>query len=149
MKRPRNVEARAAWLPLTLAACAAGAQVDDVPLPPRLDPEPAAAPGRSDEPVRAPDRTRLAPPAEARDAARDEIVVLGETQWRLPDLGSDWRAEQQAQEDAARIQASFLPLYDPGAPATRSDVFLLDREAHRRHGVIELFRIRFGRRARD
>ena len=130
---------------LLLAACAARAQDDDVPLPPRIDATetPPAAPAR--RPVRA----RLAPLPEDRPV-QDEIVVVGESEWRLPDLGSDWRAQQEAERAAAaRIRVTFLPLYDPEAPAATSDLFLVNREAQRRHGVVELFRVRFGRRGRD
>jgi hypothetical protein len=129
-----------------LAAAGAAAQNDDVPLPPRVvaDPAAAAAPLR----IRVPDRARLAPLPEERGATTDEIVVIGGAQWRLPDLGSAWREDQEAADDAARIQTAFLPLYDPENPPQRSDLFVLNRE-QQRVGYIELFRIRFGRRPRD
>jgi hypothetical protein len=140
----RNANACAAAV-ITLAAGTASGQNDDVPLPPRIDAEPSAA----ESSMRAPVRTRLAPLPDDRPM-QDEIVVIGRSQFRLPDLGSSWRAEQEAaREAAARIRVTFLPLYDPEAEPLANDLFLVNREAQRRHGVIELFRLRFGRRGRD
>jgi hypothetical protein len=123
-------------------------QNDDVPLPPRIDApaaRPAAGPSTS---IRAPDRARLAPLPEERRATTDEIIVIGGSQWRLPDLGSAWRAEQDEARSGARIQATLLPLYEAENPPTRNDTFLLNREVQR-IGYIELFRIRFGRGSRQ
>jgi hypothetical protein len=133
---------------LLVANAAAVAQNDDVPLPPRVDapaPRPAPAPPSS---IRAPDRARLAPLPQERRPATDEIVVIAGSQWRLPDLGSAWRAESEEERSAARIQTTLLPLYDPENPTTRNDTFLLNREVER-IGYIELFRVRFGRRSRN
>ncbi len=49
--------------------------------------------------------------------------------------------------NAGRFSATALPLYDPAEPPLQSDAFT-NRE-RRRHGYIDLFRLRFGRRARD
>jgi hypothetical protein len=134
---------------LLALAPSAESQQSDVPLPPRLDTPARPQPGApSTAPVRVPDGARLAPLPEER-AATEEIVVLGQSEWRLPDLGSSWRAEQEAEEAREGIRATFLPLYDPDNPPTRSDTFLLDREAQQRLGFIELFRVRFGRRSTD
>jgi hypothetical protein len=146
LKIRRSAEGSATLVVLMLAAGNAAAQNDDVPLPPRIDQAPAAPERR---PARPPERTRLAPLPEDR-AAQDEIVVIGQTEFRLPDLGSAWRAEQEAeQRAAARIRVTLLPVYDPEAQAVANDLFLINRETHRRHGVIELFRVRFGRRGRE
>ena len=134
-----------AWA-LVLVASLALAQNDDVPLPPRVD-APAARPAAPPS-IRPPDRARLAPLPEERLAAADEIVVIGGLQWRLPDLGSAWRADREEENSAARIQATLLPLYDVEKPLTHNDTFLLNREI-KRMGYIELFRVRFGRRSRD
>jgi hypothetical protein len=141
-----RVEISAVPAVLLLAGLGAAAQ-DDVPLPPRIDEPPAAnAPVPR---VRPPERTRLAALPQDR-LAQDEVIVVGQTEFRLPDLGSSWRTEQEAEQAAAaRIRVAFLPLYDPETRAAASDVFLTNRETYRRHGVIELFRVRFGRRARD
>jgi hypothetical protein len=84
-----------------------------------------------------------------RGSAPDEIVVIGSAEWRLPDLGSAWRAERDAEERAARLRRSVLPLYDPDKPPPAwFDTFLLNREAQR-IGYIELFRVRIGGRSDD
>ena len=133
---------------LSVFAPGAGAQENDVLPPPRLD-APANARVRSQPaaPTRVPDGARLAPLPEER-APTEEIIVLGENEWRLPDLGSSWRAEREAEESPDGIQTTFLPLYDPENPPARSDIFLLNREAQRL-GFVEIFRLRFGRRSTD
>lgn len=102
----------------------------------------AAAP--STPSLRPPTAARLAPLPEQRRDAPDEIIVTGQG-WRLPDLGSRWRAEQQQDERERRLHAVLLPLYDPNRPPMHADGFWLNREAQR-HGYIELFRFRFGRK---
>jgi hypothetical protein len=143
-----------------VAAGPAAAQRDDVPLPPRLDREPAPAatpqqPTASPLPPeiagalananRPPNSATLAPLPAERTETPDEIIVIG-TGWRLPDLGSAWRAKQQEKDGIGRFSAKFLPYYDPDNPPPRLESPLLAPEA-RRVGYIELFRMRFGRRA--
>jgi hypothetical protein len=146
-----------AWL--TAFALTAGAQAGDVPRAPRILPVPGApapdAAATSPAPVpthlprvtRPPNAARLAPLPTERGDAPDEIVVIGEG-WRLPDLGSEWRARQREQALRARFNATALPLYDPNDPPYRSERSLSSPE-ERRHGYIELFRLRFGRRSTD
>jgi hypothetical protein len=107
-----------------------------------------APPSALDTFVRPPNAARLAPlPEERRNALGiDEIVVLG-GDWRLPDLGSRWRARQQAAEEAGVPHLTLLPLYDPERPTTFNNSFLLNREFER-VGYIDLFRFRFGKRAK-
>ncbi len=136
------------------------AQDAAVPPPPRIIPSerlPVASPPRAQEPAplppvpaigvaRPPNAARLAPLPEERDAS-DEIVVIGKG-WRLPDLGSRWRQQQEeaASEDGPHV--TFLPLYDPDRQMPRNDTFWLSREAQRQ-GYIELFRLNFGRRSSE
>jgi hypothetical protein len=97
--------------------------------------------------VRPPNAARLAPLPEERADAPEEIIVIGQG-WRLPDLGSEWRQRQkEAEQDVGRFSATILPLYDPAAPPLHTDAFSAPEQ--RRHGYIELFRLRFGRRQRD
>jgi hypothetical protein len=96
--------------------------------------------------VRPPNAARLAPLPEERRDAPDEIIVIGQG-WRLPDLGSEWRERQkEAAKDVGRFSATALPLYDPAEPPVHGEVFSSPEQ--RRHGYIELFRLRFGRRQR-
>jgi len=110
--------------------------------PPATAPSaPSAAPGLSIA-RRPPNAARLAPLPEERKDEPEEIVVIGRG-WRLPDLGSEWRARQQEQATSGRFSATALPLYDPGRPPPHEAAFLSPEQ--QRHGYIELFRLRFGR----
>jgi hypothetical protein len=144
MRHARARVERLAWLCLA-AATGAGAQVgDDVPRAPRLGAADVAGSAPvSTTSLRPPSASRLAPLPTDRPASPDEIVVIGQG-WRLPDLGSAWRARQQEAEREHRLHAVFLPLYDPNRPPLRADTFWQSRE-EQRHGSIELFRLRFGR----
>jgi hypothetical protein len=147
---------------LAAACCVATvAQAPDAPRAPRIigtpspaprAPEPASEPGPGATPVaslvrsaRPPNAARLAPLPEQRGDEPDEIVVIGQA-WRLPDLGSEWRARQQEAAREGRLNAVALPLYDPSKPPLHSEYF--QSREQRRHGYIELFRLRFGQGAR-
>jgi hypothetical protein len=168
-RRASNRAVVLATVMLGAMAAPADAQRADVPLPPRLDrptvptiptglvtnepsseedllPPPPTAPGSL---VRPPNAARLAPLPEQRRADSDieEIVVIGGN-WRLPDLGSAWRARQEAAELGDGPHLTILPLYDPEHPTTFNSPFLLNREMTR-IGYIDLFRVRFGRRSSD
>ena len=93
---------------------------------------------------RPPNAARLAPLPSERNDGTEEIVVVGQG-WRLPDLGSEWRARQQEAESTGRFTATLLPLFDPAKPPVSTDFFTTGEQ--RRHGTIELFRFRFGRRS--
>jgi len=146
------------------------AQLKDVPLPPRLDPAPtvftispkdlsdkpkdpstltAAQLAATAAPARPPNAAVLAPRTEGRGntTSIDEIVVIG-TSSHLPDLGSRWRARQQAAEEDSQGNAhlTVLPLYDPEHPTT-FDSQLAPPEMQRM-GYIDLFRVRFGHRTK-
>jgi hypothetical protein len=95
---------------------------------------------------RPPSAARLAPLPEERGEI-EEILIVGKG-WRLPDLGSEWRLRQAAAARGDRFTATALPLYDPNRPPQRADSFFASRE-QQRHGYIEIFRLRFGRRSRD
>jgi hypothetical protein len=141
------------------------AQNTDPLRPPRiLDPtaarEPTPAPAIPPEQLRVtlpsigaarrpPNAARLAPLPEDRksDDGPEEIIVIGQG-WRLPDLGSTWRLKQKETANEGRFSATVLPLYDPDKPPLHSDAFTTSPE-QRRHGYIELFRLRFGRRTTD
>lgn len=118
---------------LALAAATAAGQDNDLTLPPRIDEGPRS--------------TALAAPSAERSDSLDEIIVVGGTEWRLPDLGSEWRARAAAEQETQRIDVSFLPLYDPERDPIDYDPFRINREIQR-VGFIELFRVEFGDRAK-
>lgn len=120
------------------AAPAPSAPAATTPLP--LAPEPVFTVRRP------PNAARLAPLPEERSDAPEEIIVIGQG-WRLPDLGSEWRERQKEAANDGRFSATVLPLYDPAEPPLRNDTFATSEQ--RRHGYIELFRLRFGRRSSD
>jgi hypothetical protein len=143
-----------------------GAQNAEPPRAPRIIDPPvprATAPAADVEPAdlrvslpaveaarRPPNAARLAPLPEDRarpDDGTEEIIVIGQG-WRLPDLGSEWRARQKETANEGRFSATVLPLYDPAEPPLHSQAFTTSAE-ERRHGYIELFRLRFGRRSTD
>jgi len=161
--------AAAACAALLCDAPRAIAQSSDVPPPPRLDRAPLVftitpkdledvrpAPSKltasqlvsAEAPARPPNAARLAP-FEGHSEAIEEIVVLGGN-WRLPDLGSRWRANQQAAEDDAkgRAHVTFIPLYDPEHPSPTLNSLNIPPELARM-GYIDLFRVRFGRHAKS
>ena len=121
---------RSLVVPLCLF-CAAVIGQEDLSLPPRLDGAPFEA--------------RLAPAAAEREDSLEEIIVVSENEWRLPDLGSTWRLRQAAEQQLSRFETRFLPLYDAENPGPTLDLFPANREISR-IGFIELFRVRFGRR---
>lgn len=132
MLRYRRFVRFAHGLAAMLLACDARAQNEDLVLPPRLDDEPYSA--------------RLAQQPEDRRSSLEEVIVVGENEWRLPDLGDTWRKRQEDKQEPARIQANFLPMYDPeDSRQRRDDLFMINNEL-RRVGFVELFKIRFGKR---
>jgi hypothetical protein len=142
------------------AAFALAAQSADPPRAPRIldaPVPPARAPAVEPDQLRVtlpstggvrrpPNAARLAPLPEERNEEPEEIIVIGQG-WRLPDLGSEWRARQKEAENIGRFSATVLPFYDPAEPPLHSDFFTSAEQ--RRHGYIELFRLRFGRRSSD
>jgi hypothetical protein len=159
MRPPADFAARLVALLATALATFAAAQDDSVPPPPRLDRAPApvltapAAPVPGAKPLptvgialRPPNAATLAPLPEDRAGEPEEIVVVGKG-WRLPDLGSEWRKRQEEAKDTGRFHVTLLPLYDPSRPPVHDDVLLASPESQRQ-GYIELFRMRFGRKAR-
>jgi len=150
MRRAADSARTAVALLLAALASPVAAQTPEVPRAPRIigapapvAPSPAAIPPPGISIVmRPPTAARLAPLPEDRDSGPEEIIVIGRG-WRLPDLGSEWRARQEEAARSDRLNATILPLYDPDKPVARDTTFLSPEQ--RRHGNIELFRLRFGR----
>jgi hypothetical protein len=110
---------------------------EDLALPPRIIEEEIR---QTPAPIEA--------PVQSDSSAMEEIVVISDQNpWRLPDLGSSWRAQQEElQQDAGRISVDLAPLWDPDAEElpTRNPFDVTD--GIRRVGFLEIFRVRFGRR---
>ena len=116
---------------LAFAALTAHGQ-EDLVRPPRIDETPGAV--------------RLAAPAPRRRPPLEEVIVTSESEWRLPDLGSEWRMREADEPTNGRMAVAFLPLYDPERPQADFDPLRINRELQQ-VGFLELFRVSFGRRA--
>jgi hypothetical protein len=89
-------------------------------------------------------------PADRGEEPVDEIVVTGTEPWRfLPDLGSDWRAQRDAELARRRYVFSVLPrdVTTPLRP-NYDDPFLINRDGLP-SAEINFLRWRFGRRDND
>ena len=140
-RRP-NCAAVVAVAALSVCCVHAAAQ-EDLTRPPRITAEPpapqaAAAVANDDD----------SPTSEATPATEiEEIVVISDQNpWRLPDLGSAWRAENAEDQASGRIRAELFPLWNPETEevSTRNPFAVTDDFS--RVGFIELFRVRFGGR---
>ena len=153
----------AAAAALLAAACFASAALaqrgndvprfEEAPMPPRFEDLTPAEQARANEPPAAgnPNRARLAALPEDRAEAVDEIVVTGEDPWRqLPDLGSAWRAKEEAEIARRRYVFAIFPRDGDGTPPEPmlADPFLVNRDGLP-SGEINIVRFRFGRRDRD
>jgi hypothetical protein len=140
--------AAAACLPL--AAFAQRATVppfEDAPMPPRIDEVTPNERARSSDAAGAdnPNRARLAPLPEDRV---DEVIVTGEQPWRnLPDLGSAWRAQEEAELERRRYVFSLFRRDETQPAPLREAPFLVNRDGLP-SAEPNIFRFRFGRRDR-
>ncbi len=85
------------------------------------------------------------PVSSDQEEVLEEIIVVRKSEWRLPDLGSSWRAGQEAREKQGRTGWELLPRYDLEQADRHRDLSLLGKE-EQRVGFIQLFRFSFGRR---
>lgn len=107
----------------------------ELTLPPRLESSNPGTRSRIDESA-----------AAVSEDDIEEVIVVREQPWRLPDLGSEWRANEADRGDSGdRIEVKLLPLFDPETLPPERNLFLVNSEM-RRVGYIEIFRLRFGRR---
>jgi len=103
----------------------------DLTLPPRIESSPAEA--------------RLEPPPEEREDMLEAVVTGGQTDFRLPDLGTSLRDEDEDRDPNQRIHATFLYLYDPDNVDPAEEVFPTIEDL-RRVGFLRVIELRFGRR---
>ncbi len=95
-----------------------------------------------------PRSARLTPQENGDERVLEEVIVINESEWRLPDLGSEWRRQQAELGPQGRIHVSFFPLFDPESADPFATIYPGDKEMGRT-GFIEIFRVRFGGRSRD
>jgi len=131
MARISRVLPLACLVAAVAAAQTDGSNEDELTLPPEI----TAAPGE----------VLFEAPPEEREEALEAVVTRGQDEWRLPDLGSAMRAEQEARDPNERIDATFLYLYDPENQDPTEELFPDDSNP-RTVGWIELFEVRFGKR---
>jgi hypothetical protein len=105
----------------------------DLTLPPRVEPSPADA--------------RLEPAPQEREDMLEAVVTGGQTDFRLPDLGTSFREEEEVDPND-RIDVTFLYLYDPDNIDPAEEVFPTIEDL-RRVGFLRVFELRFGRRSRE
>lgn len=108
----------------------------DLTLPPRIGADPS------------PGQARLEPPAEEREDMLEAVVTGGQTDFRLPDLGTSFRQRQEERETDQRIEVQFLNLYDPDNRDPAEEAFP-SLEEKLGIGMLRVFRLEFGKRNRD
>ncbi|MDX1561734.1 MAG: hypothetical protein R3305_02350 [Gammaproteobacteria bacterium] len=91
-----------------------------------------------------PGDARLEPPPREREDVLEAVIVRGQDEFRIPDLGTTLRDEED-DDPNARIKVNWLPLYDPENQDPTLAIFEQDTEL-RRIGWIKLFDLRFGGR---
>lgn len=128
-----------------------------VPGPAQEPAEPQAAEAAADSeltlpPVIAsqPGQTRLEPPAEDREDVLEAVVTEGQSEWRLPDLGTSLREEEPALAPDQRMSVRFIPLYDPEDEENDPLLDLApEPDVMRNVRFIEFIELRFGKRRPD
>jgi hypothetical protein len=131
----------AAWLTWIAAVTCASAQ-ENAPDP---DPDLIQPPTIEGEP--APGAPRLEPADEDREDMLEAVVKGGQTDFRLPDLGTSFREEEQ-EDPNDRIDMKFLYLYDPDNQDPAEAIFPTIEDL-RRVGFLHIFEMRFGHRSRE
>lgn len=116
---------------LIAAAAIAQPEENELTLPPEISSEPG--------------EVSFEPPPEDREDLLEAVVTSGQNDWRLPDLGSAMREEQEARDPNERIDVSFLYLYDPENQDPTEELFPDDSNP-RTVGFIRVFELRFGTR---
>ena len=96
----------------------------------------------------APGDVRLEPAPEDREGEGIDVLVTGgETDWRLPDLGTTLRREEERELDQ-RMEFVLAPYYDP-----EKQVEMLEPvpvvDVMRDLGFLRIFEVGFGRRSRQ
>lgn len=103
----------------------------DLTLPPRLESE--IQPGNA----------QLEPPDEEREDMLEAVVRRGQNEFRLPDLGTSFRDDEDERDPNARMEVRFLNLYDPDNIDPAEEAFP-SLEEKLGVGMLRVFRIGFG-----
>jgi hypothetical protein len=119
---------------LVAASALAQPEESELTLPPEISSEPG--------------EVSFEPPPADRENLVEAVVTSGQTDWRLPDLGSAMREEQDARDPNERIDVSFLYLYDPENEDPTEELFPDDSNP-RTVGFIRVFELRFGTRSEE
>jgi len=116
---------------LVASIAAAQTEDDELTLPPEITSEPG--------------EVRFEPPPEEREDVLEAVVTGGQTDWRLPDLGSAMRAEQEKRDPSERIDVTFLGLYDPENQDPTEELFPDDSNP-RSVGFLQIFEVTIGKK---
>jgi len=97
-----------------------------------------------------PGDARLEPPPDDREGVLEAVVTGGQTDWRLPDLGTELRKKREEEErnQDQRIEVQFLGLFDPENQDPTEALFPGIEDLHN-VGFLEIFRLRFGGHPRE
>ena len=88
----------------------------------------------------------LEPPAEDREDVLEAVVTGGQTDFRLPDLGTSFRNDDDdKREPGQRIEVTFLNLYDPENQDPAEEAFP-SLEERLGVGMLRIFRVGIGSR---
>ena len=115
------------------AATQAEAPATDLTQPPQYS---GAAPGDAN----------LEPPQEEREDMLEAVVTGGQTDFRLPDLGTSLRDDEDEWDPSQRYKVTFLNLWDPDNIDPAEEAFP-SLEEKLGVGMLRIFELRF--RGRD
>ena len=119
---------------VSLAAIDAAAQDEseetDLTRPPQISSEPA------------PGDAQLEPPPEEREDMLEAVVTGGQTDFRLPDLGTSLRDDDEERDPNQRFDVTFLNLYDPDNIDPAEEAFP-SLEEKLGVGMLRIFEVRF------
>jgi hypothetical protein len=119
---------------LSLTAIDAAAQDEtqatDLTRPPQIASEPA------------PGDAQLEPPPEEREDMLEAVVTGGQTDFRLPDLGTSLRDDDEERDPNQRFDVTFLNLYDPDNIDPAEEAFP-SLEEKLGVGMLRIFEVRF------
>lgn len=125
------------WSGIAVVASAQNeAPEEDLTLPPQISGE--ISPGDA----------QLEPPPEDREDVLEAVVTGGQTDFRLPDLGTSLRSDDDRRDPNQRFDTTFLYLYDPDNMDPAEEAFP-SLEEQLGVGMLRIFEVRFRGRDRN